>query len=281
MEFDDVTNFVPSELDPVWQCLPRPLQELRWESGWRSAVQLEAAFDSEREALQLVQQLDGNCEVPKTNQMWARALLKWQTSAAGEIRRLRRRVADPDLEYRASTLHTFQRQLGLHPPASVLKLAKAYFLETHWRTRKARKTSLAVTVEGRMAVEAAEKLRWTLKIVGVLKDSDTPVCRQAALASDPEAALLSVVGRRRSRTLRSRYKVWLKIRLAELRSRSQLAGTCGRHAGLFAGLGLGAVGKIYTGWRRRCTGIFRNDLRFSGKSLDFAIAVVEEQFGKP
>ena len=78
---DGGTNSVPNELEPVWKCLPKPLLELLWQSGWKSAGQLEAAFDSEQEAVQLVQQLDGNCEVPKTNLTWGRALLEWQTQA--------------------------------------------------------------------------------------------------------------------------------------------------------------------------------------------------------
>ena len=139
MDFDDCTNSFPSELEPVWRKMPRPLQELRWHGGWRSAAQLEAAFDDERGALQLVEHLEGNCEISATNRAWAKDLVEWQAQVAGEVRRLRRRVADPDLEYKAITLHNFQRQLGQQPLASVLKLAKAYFLETHWRTRKARK----------------------------------------------------------------------------------------------------------------------------------------------
>ena len=213
MDFDDRANLDHERHGPVWQKLPRPLQQLLWHSGWDSAVVLEAAFDDFRGALQLVENLDDNCEVAATNKAWAEDLLNWQVSVASEIRRQRRRLADPGLEHKALALQTFQRQRDQPPVASVLKVAQAYFLETHWRTRRARKTSLAVTTEGRWAVEAAEKDRWTLKIVGVLREAGTPVCGQAALASDPEAALMSVVGRRRSRTLRSRYKTWVKVRV--------------------------------------------------------------------
>ena len=282
MDFDECTNSFPSELGPAWRKLPRPLQELLWHGGWRSAVQLEAAFDDERGAMQLVEHLEGNCEISVTNRAWAKALVEWQAQVAGEVRRLRRRMADPDLEYKAVTLQNFQRQLEQRPLASVLKLAKAYFLETHWRTRKARKVSLAVTAESRTAVEAAEKVRWTLKIIGVLKESDTPVCQQAAMASDPEAALMSVVGRRRSRTLRSRYKVWAKIRLwLSCVFWPQLASTHWRHVGLPAGPGFGPNGKIHSGRSRRSTGFLREHFRFPGIAVDFAVDSVEEQFGKP
>ena len=90
---------------------------------------------------------------------------------------------------------------------------KLFVRPVKWKTRREKKKALALGSLGREAAEAAEKMRWTLKIVEILIESAAPVCQSADLAQDPEAALRCVVGKKRSRTLRNRYRVWNRIRL--------------------------------------------------------------------
>ena len=207
----ELPEFDWGEQDPVMKLLPRNLVELLWANDWRNPFLLDTGFDTEHEAYTLVSGLHGNTETAATNLRYARALVSWSARHSSTIQRLRKRAASTDPLLQAASLQEFRNRFAVVPPQHILSSSKVLFRVNHWRNRRERRKAKADGVDSRRQVEEIEKERWVKQIVIILKDADVPVCRQAAMASDPGAALSAVVGKRRSRTLRNRCRMFWKI----------------------------------------------------------------------
>ena len=191
------------------------LQLLLAADGW-TFLQLESAFDSLPEAINLVTGLSDNHEPYRISRKWGRDLMLWQADNAERASRGRARIARADPFARATVL--LRIELAAHPlpctstPASVSTLCIGS-TPTVWKTRRSAKLFAAGGADERQRIEDKEKARWTEKIVGILRDANAPILALAELTSNPQLAILAVVGRKRSKTLRGRVRTWVRVRV--------------------------------------------------------------------
>ena len=207
------SGFSLDVVDSALRFLPVLLLQFLWESGWRTAQLLEAGFDDRRGAVQLVQQLDGCHEQPSVTKAWVDALMGWKTTQAGHIRRLRARTVNATIDEQVQVLKRFEQGHAPKLAVQIVSTALTLFQGVHWKTKRSRDKAAVETSDSRVVVEERERLRWISFIIGVLKSARVPVWTQAQLASDPESAMVSVVGKRRARTLRTRYRTWRRVRV--------------------------------------------------------------------
>ena len=184
------------------------------QGGWDNPMVLQAGFDDLASAEDLIRDVsmpsfDGQAVQDK----WALSLLDWSREQGDAVHRQRRRLAHSGFAERESTRDGKLTGGGMAVFDVLSSSIVPFCTERRWRSTRTHKLSLAATATERMDVENEERLRWTYCIVTVLHEAKLPSALQASLAKDPDAALRRVVGRRRSRTLRTRYKTWVKIRL--------------------------------------------------------------------
>ena len=198
--------------DPLMGSLPVDLQNLLREHGYRDACLLESAFDNEPEAMELLASLPGTVEVRSVYRRWSKELVAWQLRVSSSVKRVRRRIAAASVDEKVSAMIARTNKGSASSsgmlPTTVLQMCQA----THWKTRRSAKLSMAAGPQERADIESREKARWTERVVGILRDAKAPVIQQASLATNPEQALLAIVGKKRSRTLRSRVRTWQKVR---------------------------------------------------------------------
>ena len=202
--------------DPLVLNLPDRLCALLWESGYRKALVVDGAFDDEVEALELIDSLEGINESTRVKSDWAVDLMMWKVHHANSFRRVRGRIATApcDVKVVAVAKSLGKVSVGL-PSTSVLAstVMQTFCKQTHWRTRLSARLASASGETDRSFLEAREKARWTDEVIRILKSAEAPICAQASLALDCDAALSSIVGKKRAKTLRARVRPWLRIRL--------------------------------------------------------------------
>ena len=161
------------------------LQGMLIADGW-NVMLLDTAFDTEAEALALVNNLDGNHETQVVCQRWAIELTAWQVAHVDAARRCRARISSADIVERVSTLHSLATSSGYKPSSltvsSVLKLCLDG-TKVHWRTRRSKKLALAGGADERSRIEQTEKARWAEKLVGFLMEANAPVLAHASLTA--------------------------------------------------------------------------------------------------
>ena len=192
--------------------LSRPLEELLSRAGWRSSLTLEAAFDDEAGALELITQLSpfspGAVLAEWQNELWA-----WKISAVPLCRLKRARLARVDMEVRSAVLLA-KVQVAAERFAELLtEKVVAACTASRWRTSRLRLLAAAASEGERAAVEKKERAKWMAKLVDILQEAALPVIRLANTSVDPAAALENVAGSRRSKTIRSRVRRWEKVSL--------------------------------------------------------------------
>ena len=199
--------------DPLLGGINHHLRTLLYENGWQRAIDLEASFDTELEAESLVGSLAGNHESFSVRKRWARELVDWQQQVDCSVRRIRVRLASTKFDDRLLALQETRRPFVLSKEVLIAATIKQMCAPVHFRTRRAAKMSCASGPQERADIERREKDKWTERLVAILVDAKAPVVRQAQLASSPSMALAAVTGKKRARTIRSRVRVWEKVRL--------------------------------------------------------------------
>ena len=66
--------------------------------------------------------------------------------------------------------------------------------------------------ESRATLEADQRKEYALKLAGFIREAKLPVCEIIARLSDPDEAWPRLFGTRRSKTLRNRYRAWVRFR---------------------------------------------------------------------
>lgn len=178
--------------------------------GWDRADVLESGFDTPDEAYELVKQLPGPCS-EEQRKCDAKELWDWKCQHGPSVRRVRMRISKADAAVQAQCLQSFRKEIGRPGVLMISQTTRELFCVTHWRTRRTKEKAGAAASSDRADIERKEKRRWTDKIVQVLEDVAAPVCTLASLALDPRTALEAVVGKKRARTLRNRYRAWMKF----------------------------------------------------------------------
>ena len=207
----ELEGYCFEELEYPLQQLPKGLLELLWFGGWRTAVRIDAGYDDLASALQLVTGLTDFHETAVTGLLWANCLVDWSAVNAGFIQRLRKRTANAGPLEQVTSLIQFRQAHLTKAVVPIKKVSQVLFQVHHWRNRRTRRKAKALDQGGREAVESLEKQRWTDKVVVILRAANVPVCLQAGQAAEPDLALNAVVGRRRSRTLRTRCRMFTRI----------------------------------------------------------------------
>ncbi len=207
-----VNDWPDVEPDVLYSGLPTSLVKSLRASGWTRPDHLANSIDSRQDAEDILRQLDNFCETDLSLKSWADALWKWM-GLNGEklIRRSRLRFSNLDVADRVECLLKVNQPSCTTRP--VLVSSCVFTKQCKWKTRRAAKQAQVASLQDRAKVEAEEKARWTELIIALLIESDLPVCHQAQLSSNPGLALNRVTGKKRSKTLRARYRTWKKIRL--------------------------------------------------------------------
>ena len=182
--------------------------------GWKSPAVISNAIDTEVEAFELVCEVVGLRETDTLKLRWAAELWGWMSSAEQGIKRLKSSMASSTFEEMQASVLTRQMEAQkiLHNSLVVSTVLDCCGKE-HWRVRKNRAEVKPDTAEGRLDLEDRERRKWTQRVIEALVESKLPVVRQAELALNKEKALERAVGKRRSRTLRARMRMWFRIRM--------------------------------------------------------------------
>lgn len=196
--------------------LPTVLAQALINGGWKDPTTLDCAFDDLPEAIALVEGILQASELlPGVAQTLGAALFAWQVGMRRNILSTRKRAAGAGFEVRAAN-HEMRRDVGPSTEMRVLDseiMGMCKQVGDRWRCKLDKKVALASTEDQRKKLTELERNRWLDHVVDILKGADLPVIAKAALTSDPLQALRRAVGRRRAKTLRSRVKIWQKVRL--------------------------------------------------------------------
>ena len=209
----NVDDFDLDKLDVAMRRLPVDLLQHLWSNDWRTSAQLCAGFDSVQDAQALIRQLGGMHETAITVSAWANLLDTWRISSSDFIRRTRMRVVTATPDVQVASLIAFAASVLTAGSGAIVMSSKVLFLPVRWKTRRGKALAGVVDGDGREKVEVKERQRWVELIVNILKEENAVTWQQAQLAQDSTLAISAVVGKRRARTLRARYRAWAKLRL--------------------------------------------------------------------
>lgn len=190
--------------------LPDELQSILWNGGWRRSLHVDGAIDLEEDAVALVKGLLplGMEEQAKE---WGDALFLWCEARRTQSTSKRRRATNLTLEERVLIKLRKSTEQMAAAQAQVLTSIERFCTVTHWRTSRVRKLSEAASIDERASVERAERERWLLRLIQIVREARLPVVAKAESSLDPQSALLHIAGARRSKTIRMRVRCWSKL----------------------------------------------------------------------
>lgn len=190
--------------------LPIELRGILCDAGWKNVLHIEAAVDDSQSAADLLRVL---LPLGMEEQAieWGELLYTWCEGQRDHCRQKRRRVTDLDFgekyEFKLRGVVAVAREATLAATTSIERFCTI----RHWRTARERKLSKATSADEKASIEQAERSRWLSKLVAIVQEAGLPVVAKAATASDPLGALQHIAGARRSKTIRSRVRTWLKL----------------------------------------------------------------------
>lgn len=200
-------------MDPAYQRFDRQLQKLLISQGWHKATMLAEGFADAQDAFDMLHSMAMGQETDATLNRWSAALVRWKDEMGPSLSLARRRIAQSTGEERSMALRARISPPEVKMDAKHPLLLKVLFVKAHWKTRRSARLGRAKDPNSRKEIEVLERERWGYKIADILILAETPVCSQASLSGNPRAAILGMLVLKRSRTLRGRYRVWVKIRL--------------------------------------------------------------------
>ena len=169
--------------DDMRSNLSERLCALLWESGYRKPLMLDAAFDDEPEALNLIDSLEGIFETGVVKGEWAAELMRWKLHQASGLRRVRSRIATAPCDERVLVVRK-ALSIPVPPPSSSAVLAatvrRAFCKTTHWRTRLGARLANTEDAKERAVLETREREKWVLQNIQILKSAEVPVCAQGS-----------------------------------------------------------------------------------------------------
>ena len=198
-------------LSDCLQLLPIALQTALRSNGWRKDFLLQAAIDSYADVVDIVRQSFGPGKQESFYKSYSNELWIWYGEMGDRIRRDKSRRMNPAADIREQSRLGGGLKMGAEVDLTLTHLCHAR--PTVRRSRFSRALADLPSENQRESMKRMEREKWLDRLVQVLKESDVPVCRIADSTVDPTATLRLAFGSRRHRTLRSRYKVWCKIRL--------------------------------------------------------------------
>ena len=206
-DVDELLSQIIRDGDPEWFGLDFSIVGAM-KPHFGNALRLQASFDSEAEALQLVTSLHIEGLKPEVFSEWAVILEQWRVSRSGSFKRARRGQA------RISSSIGFPTRAASLPAASSLDtflIPRVLLTLSRRRSTASKASSLALDEGGRNSIEAREKQRWSELWLEVFQNADLPVWKILQDTSAPEIAGLRIFGALRSRTLRARYRKFKKV----------------------------------------------------------------------
>lgn len=204
------------EQPAVFHGLSPGLNKLLSDNGWKKPEILQLSVTSLQDAEDMVRGLDPTGPEKVVTQQGTE-LWNWCIANEGAATQARKRQATMERSQRTvnrleCTAAAEKKRLQVQPISKTI-LSLCHERTQRWRTREAKLLFNASTDNARKQALALELKRWVDKFVDILIESDLPVVRLAELSSDPRAALVKVIGKRRTRTVRTRVRQWIKIRL--------------------------------------------------------------------
>ena len=206
-DVDDLLLQILKDGDPEWFGLDFAIVGAL-KPHFHNALLLQAAFDDEGEALQLISSLGIEGLQPKVFPEWAACLEKWRHSREGSFKRARRSQA------KISCSIGFPIRAASLPPACSLDtflIPQVLLKVSRFRSTASKASALALNDEGRDSIEAREKHRWSALWLEFFQNAGLPVWDVLKGTSSPEIAGLRIFGSLRSRTLRARYRKFKKV----------------------------------------------------------------------
>ena len=188
-----------------WPGIAHPVKERLIAEFSRPHV-LEASFDTREEAAALLHGMDPSIS-DSTLSSLADALFGWKEGVSTKIKTSRRAAVGHLLEVPAekplssvALSHSYEAVARQNPLALLSALRKRKGLERQ------------LDKESRATLEAQQRHDYALKLAGFIREAKLPVCEIIARLSDPDEAWPRLFGTRRSKTLRNRYRAWVRFR---------------------------------------------------------------------
>jgi len=198
-------------VDVAWLQLPEATRGLLEQSGWEDSRVLFQALD----------------DIDSTRDLVASLLPLGAASAIVEqhtdhLRSWALQNQDRVQHYRKSKIRAYQDDLEgktLVRPAQVLDYGTFDLLREKapkplpagWSCRREQLLSTCEAPREREQVEEAERKRWLTALAEVLVECKLPIVDEVRDHPTPLLLLTRIFGAKRSRTLRRRYKTWVKI----------------------------------------------------------------------
>ena len=186
-------------MDLDWPQLA-PEQLICFQRYFRSALQLDAAFDNDLESLQLVQSIFPDMVAEDVMDVVA-ILMVWKETGDRSFKRARRQVADQAMFLPLSSeLISVQDVYRRLSQTNVLSL-----IETH---TKKRQRVLRLEAETRAKRADADRKKYNLLLAQVIIDAELPVVALIKTLDDQQQGWIHLFGTRRCNTLKNRFKAW-------------------------------------------------------------------------
>ena len=194
-----------------WQSLgflPHALMYRFWEIFTHVHV-LASSFEDEQGAEELLAQCTSEAEYLESGRRWRDSLMDWRTSVEPHLKRRR-------ISALCQMSETMVAQGGVPSVEassvyeSVVQSSPKYALELAKRVvkRSAKSTNQATRAEK----EAAELNRWSYELSVIIEEAGLPVTYQIAAMDNPEKGWRRIFGSRRAKTLRNRFRAWVRFR---------------------------------------------------------------------
>ena len=187
-----------------WPAFTGP-ELVQWQSIFKRPETLEAAFDDIAGARSLVETLHQGIS-QEGRDLRADLLVKWQKGAQSATKRARRETLAglwetlPTSSAKPCVADRFEQIVHQNPLALLSGLE---------RRKKASRSDVDNTQ--RATMERQDREKYAVLLAGFIREADLPVVKHLSGVMDADV-WLKVFGRRRSRTLRNRYKDWTNFR---------------------------------------------------------------------
>eukprot|EP00435_Cladocopium_sp_Y103_P028860 s4486_g7.t1 len=164
-----------------------------------SAVHLDAAFDTDEEAMELLESIFPDM-VPEDAVDLVALLMVWKETVSRSIKRARHSTVSHARCFAVASTETVQSAYRDLTRTNVLTL-----IEQH---TKRRQRILRLEAESRAKRLDAERQKYSLLLSQIIIDAELPVVALIQTLDDPRQGWLHLFGTRRCNTLKNRYKSW-------------------------------------------------------------------------
>ena len=199
--------------DSAWSKLPLDLQaNLR--PLFKHSLLLQASFDSAQEAEAICRDCNPGLWSKDDLLAYSRIMEDWRNDLEPCFKRMRLQMVQHSgcLNDAFIDRPVFVSSSSNEYPSTVQEILRPVLKPLKFKSRLAKKLSLTGDPLERTKLEQFEKNKWSDILASLFEEAKLPVCRIWKQCSSPELARLQSFGSRRGPTLKSRARLWIKVR---------------------------------------------------------------------